>query len=251
MERRSSPEFYVKSKGWNALLSPNRYSTEIFRTAFRYDGEILEFGYPANDIFYHRDRYNQVRRNIRAKLGIHDENTPVYLYAPTWRDGKHLGNYMFKFDLLLNIDEFIEHAPKDAILLIRSHHMSYSTEELKGLTGRVKNVSEWDDAIELMCASDVLITDYSSIVFDWYCSRKPVIYYVPDYDEYVHNLRGAYFDLNEVNAGEICRTQDELFKILKKVVKKKPVFHKDFYNKFCYLHDGKSADKVIDYLLLK
>lgn len=75
---------------------------------------------------------------------------------------------------MLNPKKFLEHAPKDSVLLVRGHHMSETTEELKILNGKAINVTGWDDSIELMCAADVLITDYSSIVFDWYCS-KPVI----------------------------------------------------------------------------
>ncbi|MCQ6264460.1 CDP-glycerol glycerophosphotransferase family protein [Fictibacillus sp. WQ 8-8] len=249
LEKRSTPEFYVKSTKWDALLSPNHYSTEIFQSAFRYEGEIVEYGYPSNDIFYDKRRYSNVREKIRAKLGVQNNNAPIYLYAPTWRDGKHLGNSMFEFNLMLDPFKFIEHAPEDAILLIRSHHMSSSDDKLTSLAGRVIDVSGWDDAIELMCAADVLITDYSSIVFDWYCSLKPVIYYVPDYDQYVCSVRGAYFELSEQRAGEICYTEEELLQTLPKVLKDNSPEYKDFYKTFCGMHDGNSSDRVIDYLL--
>ncbi|WHY91245.1 CDP-glycerol glycerophosphotransferase family protein [Neobacillus cucumis] len=251
VERRSTPEFYAKSTRWDALLSPNNYSSKIFRSAFRYDGEVLEFGYPANDIFYDSNRYAKKRKEVREKLGIANEQAPVFLYAPTWRDGKHLGNSMFEFDLMLDHEKFIKNAPEGSVLLVRSHHMSSSEGKLDKLAGRVINVSTWDDAIELMCAADVLITDYSSIVFDWYCSRKPVIYFVPDYEQYVGPLRGSYFDLSKTNAGEICKTQEEMFDVLGKVIKQKVTSYNDFYATFCSLHDGMSADRVINYLLSK
>lgn len=251
IERRSTPDFYAKSTKWDALLSPNPYSTSKFRSAFRYEGEVLEYGYPANDVFYHQERYERTRKSVRDKLGIMDENVPVYLYAPTWRDGKHIGNSMFEFDLLFDPYEFLKQAPKDAVLLVRSHHMSSSDEKLSNLRGRVIDVSGWDDAVELMCGADTLITDYSSIVFDWYCSRKPVIYYVPDYDQYVGPQRGAYFDLNENNAGQICKTQSELFDEIQKTAETKTTSYSKFYADFCSLHDGTASDKVIDYLLSK
>ena len=249
IEKRSTPDFYAKSTRWDALLSPNAYSTKIFRSAFKYEGEIIEYGYPANDIFYQKNRYSAARKQVREKLGIYDDDTPVFLYAPTWRDGKHIGNAMFEFDLLLDPKKFLKHAPKGSILLVRSHHMSSSDDELSKLKGRVIDVSGWDDAIQLMCASDVLITDYSSIVFDWYCSRKPVIYYVPDYEQYVGSLRGSYFDLKDRNAGEICKSEEELLKVLPEVTRNKTTSYSDFYADFCSVHDGNSADRVIDYLL--
>ncbi|MEY8349285.1 CDP-glycerol glycerophosphotransferase family protein [Bacillus cereus] len=247
LEKRSTPHAYAKSTQWSALLSPNRYSTDKFKSAFKYNGPIVETGYPANDIFYDKKRYEQVREKVRRRFNI-DSDAPVFLYAPTWRDGKHLGNSMFAFDLLLDTEEFIKHAPDNAVLLVRSHHMSKSDDELKNLKGQVIDVSQFDDAIELMCASDVLITDYSSIVFDWYCSRKPVIYFVPDYDKYA-NLRGSYFDLKDNKAGEICITQTELFNCISSINPRETTSYSSFYSQFCYLHDGTSTDKVIDYLL--
>lgn len=243
----TKPDFYAKSTSWNALLSPNHYSSEKFKSGFKYDGEILEFGYPANDIFYNSKKYTSKRLEIREKLNI-SEDSLVYLYAPTWRDGGYLGNSMFKFDLMFDTEEFIKKAPDNSVLLIRSHHMSDSNETLKNLHGRVIDVSGFDDAVELMCASDILITDYSSIVFDWYCSKKPVIYFVPDLDKYVNELRGSYFDIEDINCGIICKSEEELYDNLNL---ENTQFYEDFYNKFCNLHSGDSADKVIDYLIPK
>ena len=247
MRAKTKPNFYVKSRGWDALLSPNHFTSEKLKSGFRYDGEILEFGYPANDIFYNKKDYDKKRSEIRTKLDLSDDEV-AYLYAPTWRDGGYMGNSMFKFDLLFNPDEFLRHAPRNSKLLIRSHHMSDSDEKLSEYEKSIIDVSSWDDAVELMCAADVLITDYSSIVFDWYCSKKPVIYYVPDLDRYVNELRGAYFDLEKINCGVVCKSEEELYKNLD--VMDAP-FYKEFYDKFCSLHDGKSTERVIDYLLNK
>jgi CDP-glycerol glycerophosphotransferase len=243
--KKSSPHFYAKSTGWDILLSPNHYSTEKFRSCFKFKGKILESGYPANDIFYIKEKYESKRVIMRKKLGISDDAL-VYLYAPTWRDGGHIGHSMFKFDLLFDPIKFLDNAPENSILLIRSHHMSEATKELSILEGRAIDVSDWDDAVELMCASDILITDYSSIVFDWYCSKKPVIYYVPDLEEYENETRGAYFDIDEVNCGVICKSEDELYNNLN--VTDAP-FYKEFYDEFCSLHSGNSSDKVIEYIM--
>ena len=155
---------------------------------------------------------------------------------------------MFKFDLMLDPVKFLDNAPDNSILLIRSHHMSESTDALSHLEGKAIDVSDWEDAIELMCAADILITDYSSIVFDWYCSKKPVIYHVPDLERYENKIRGVYFDITEVNCGVICKSEEELYNNLD--VRDAP-FYEDFYNEFCEFHDGTSADKVIDYCIEK
>ena len=244
-KNRTFPHFYVKSTGWNTLLSPNRYSSEKFKSCFKYEGKILESGYPANDIFYDMEKYESKRRMMRKKLEI-SEDALVYLYAPTWRNDEYMGHSMFKFELLFDPVRFLDNAPDNAILLIRRHHMSEATEELDVLEGRAIDVGDWDDAVELMCASDILITDYSSIVFDWYCSKKPVIYYVPDLEEYENETRGVYFDINEVNCGVICKSEDELYNNLN--VADAP-FYKEFYDEFCSFHSGNSSDKVIEYIM--
>ncbi len=247
MHAKTKANFYVKSQGWNALLSPNHFSSEKFQSGFKYYGEILEFGYPANDIFYNKKEYSEMREKIRKQLNISPDSI-VYLYAPTWRDGGYMGNSMFIFNLLFDPREFLNHAPENSVLLIRSHHMSDSQKVLSEFEDSIIDVSSWDDAVELMCAADVLITDYSSIVFDWYCSKKPVIYFVPDLDKYVNELRGAYFDLEEINCGAICKSEEELYNNLD--VLDAP-FYKDFYDKFCSLHNGNSTQKTIDYMLNK
>ena len=126
--------------------------------------------------------------------------------------------------------------------------MSASSDALGNLEGRAIDVSDWDDAIELMCAADILITDYSSIVFDWYCSKKPVIYFVPDLERYENKIRGVYFDITEVNCGVICKSEEELYENLDV---RDALFYEDFYKEFCEFHDGYSADRVIDYCIEK
>lgn len=247
LEKRSEPSFYAKSTRWDALLSPNRFASGALKSAFRYEGAILEFGYPANDIFFDDARMRSARARVRARLGI-TGGGPVYLYAPTWRDGQHLGGAKFAFDLMLDVEGFLKRAPADATLLIRAHHMSEAGEGLSALAGRAIDVSGEDDAAEMMCAADVLITDYSSIVFDWYCSKRPVLYFVPDYEYYTQDLRGSYFELKAKHAGPICSTNEELFDHLDCLTA--PV-NQAFYDEFCDLHDGRAADRAIDYLIEK
>ena len=242
---RNTPHFFVKSCGWDLLLSPNGYSTDRFKSCFRYNGKILESGYPANDIFYHKKKYESKRREIREKLGISNDAL-VYLYAPTWGWRKSFKDIKNEFGLYFDPEQFLESAPKDSTLLVRFHHLSDYATSSDGLPDNVVDVSDWDDAIELMCAADILITDYSSIVFDWYCSKKPVIYYVPDLEEYENRTRGVYFNIENVNCGPICKNEEELFDNLD--VRDAP-FYKEFYEMFCSSHKGDSSDEVIKFIM--
>ena len=142
---KTTPHFYVKSTGWSTLLSPNHYSSEKFRSCFRYTGKILESGYPANDIFYDKEKYESKRNEIREKLNI-SKDSLVYLYAPTWRNNRdnYLRPTIFKFDLMFDLDKFMDNAPDNSVLLIRIHHMS-ELNELDNVAENVINVTDWDD----------------------------------------------------------------------------------------------------------
>ena len=142
---------------WDVLLSPNAASTPRLRAAFRYDGEVLESGYPRNDVLLASDR-DAVRARVRGELGIADGVTAV-LYTPTWRD-----DFVFEAgdrDLVLDLDveAFVDALGAGHHLLLRVHYM---------LTGRlaatrhatVSDVSAHPDVAELYLAADVMVTDY-------------------------------------------------------------------------------------------
>ena len=251
-KRKSSLTVFAKTSGWNALLSPNYYSTQKFKSCFRYTGPIIETGYPANDIFSNRIKYEKKRLEVRSKLGTFDDSKKLILYAPTWRDKNHLGNYMFKFDLLLDLDEALTAIPEDYIFLIRTHHMSESKDLKHSFTKSQKkqviDVSEWDDAVELMCAADLLVTDYSSIVYDWACSEKPVVYYTPDIEEYGKILRGMYYDIKDLNAGPITYTTKTLCTEIINSFRQNYKISEKFKKTFCTINDGNSTNRVIQYL---
>ncbi|MDH6603171.1 CDP-glycerol glycerophosphotransferase (TagB/SpsB family) [Bacilli bacterium PM5-9] len=247
--RREKPGFYLKSRNWNALLSSNKYSTPHFKSAFRYNGPVLEFGYPANDIFFDKKKQKEYKDRIRKQLNISDDKY-VILYAPTWRGNNPLGNYVFDFKLELDIEKLINDLDDNIVFLIRSHYMSASDDVLNKLKDKVINVSKFDDAIELMCASDLLITDYSSIIYDWYCSKKPAIYYVPDLDDYLKN-RPIYYDFKNKYSIPLCYNQNELMSEINKVINNNYIIDEQFYDDFCSLNDGKATIRVIEYLLNK
>ncbi|MDF9866990.1 CDP-glycerol glycerophosphotransferase (TagB/SpsB family) [Bacilli bacterium PM5-3] len=249
IEKRESASFYLRSRSWSCLLSPNNYSTKIFKSAFKYNGQILEFGYPANDVFSIEKKYEKVRNKIRNELQISNEKK-VILYAPTWRDGHHIENYMFDFNLEIDIENLLKQLGKNVIILIRGHHMSASEDVLRKLPKQAINVSHWDDATELMCAADILITDYSSIIYDWYCSKKPVLYYVPDLDNYLFK-RPIYYNFKNKYNIPFCQNQSDLELEVKNILNGNYTFDKQFYNDFCSLNDGNAAQRVIDYLLSK
>ena len=198
---------------WSALVSPSSYATQTFRSAFQYNGPVLELGYPRNDVFY-MPNLDEKRENIRRKLNI-SEDKKVILYAPTFRDNQKKGK-RFTMKNKINFRIFERRLGEDYVLLIREHVVVASKliipEEFRH---NIINVSKYPDIQELMIASDMLVTDYSSVMFDYANTNKPMYFYCYDLDEY-DDMRGFYFDLEEQAPGPIVKNTSNLFRAIAK-----------------------------------
>src|SRR5690606_33110931 len=139
---------------WSHLLSPNPFSTEIFRRAFAFEGEMLEVGYPRNDLLHSPDA-DTVAKQVKARLGI-PEGKRVVLYAPTWRDDQYYSRGRYKFDMRLDLERARKALGDDHVLLVRLH-----TNVVDGVPedehGFVRDVSLYPDITELYLISDMLI----------------------------------------------------------------------------------------------
>ncbi|WP_256869151.1 CDP-glycerol glycerophosphotransferase family protein, partial [Enterococcus thailandicus] len=181
--------FKNEAARWDYLISPNAYSTEIFRSAFAYEGEILEIGYPRNDILLLPDNSEKIKQ-IRKKLTI-AENQKVILYAPTWRDNQFIKKGAYKFDNQFPFTEILEQE-SDTIILTRLHYLVAEQFDPKQYGNRVIDVSSYEDISHLYLIADLLITDYSSVMFDFALTKKPMIFYMYDLDSYGQEIRGFY-----------------------------------------------------------
>ncbi|WP_091231746.1 CDP-glycerol glycerophosphotransferase family protein [Microbacterium sp. 3J1] len=185
-----------ESRRWDVLLAQNTYSERILRKAYAFFGRpIWVEGYPRNDALVTGDR-----RSIRASLGI-DEGERVLLYAPTWRDDRK--------EMVDFIDPEKLAQQTDSVVLVRGH--SRTIEEGRDRAGaRVIDVTGYPETAQLLLAADALITDYSSVMFDFSVTGKPMYFLVPDLAHYRGQLRGFYFDLASRAPGPLVDTQDEL-----------------------------------------
>lgn len=238
-----------ESENWSYLISPNKYSSEIFRSAFGYNGEIIESGYPRNDILYTADEKSAME--IKRKLNIPIEKK-VILYAPTWRDDDFykVGQYKFKFQFDLN--KMKERFGSKFVLLTRMHYLVAENFDFTAYGDFVKDVSSYPDISELYLVSDMLITDYSSVFFDYANLNRPIIFYMYDLYDYRDRLRGFYFDIEEENPGPIVENEQELFDAIDYAADHghiSPKSFNDFYEQFCYLEEGMSAKRVVEQLL--
>ncbi len=242
--------FLKESANWDFLLAQNTYSAEIFKRAFAVKGEIITKGYPADDVFL-QDNQEQTAR-IKDKLNISDKK--VILYAPTWRDDARKGDsWNFSFSLALDLKEMKERFSGDYVLLLRLHHLISDKIDLSGLDGFVVDVSKYSDTSELLLISDLLITDYSSIFFDYATLKRPILFYMYDLDEYASELRGFYLDIEKDLPGNIVKSFEELVVAIENTdfdVCNNYNFIK-FYDKYCSEQKQNSAELIVNKVLEK
>ncbi len=194
---------------WTHLLSPSGYATEAFRSAFRYKGPVVEEGYPRNDPLLTPGAAARGLQ-VRAQLGV-SAAAPVILYAPTFRDDQAVGRGKFSFELPFDLDELVGQLPEGAVLLLRMHVLVADAIDIpEHLRDRVIDVSRYSEIQELYLASDVLVTDYSSVFFDAALLRKPIVFHAYDLENYRDSLRGFYLDYERDLPGRITQTTPQL-----------------------------------------
>lgn len=182
------------SKNIDLMLSDSVWCTNFMRRAFKYDGEILDKGLPRNDIFLQPDQITLVRNKVRKYFSLKDEEK-VLLYAPTFRADKSIDNYIFNWDRIISALE--SRWPSTFKIIIRLHpNMMNTVDTSPMMTSRsCLDVTRYPDMQELLCAADVLITDYSSSMFEFAIKKGPCFLFAPDADSYD---RGFYFRLDEL-----------------------------------------------------
>ncbi|MEA2249733.1 MAG: CDP-glycerol glycerophosphotransferase [Solirubrobacteraceae bacterium] len=229
---------------WDVLVSPNRASTPRLRQAFGYEGEVLEIGYPRNDVLSAPDR-EQRRAQVRGRLEIPDGATAV-LYTPTFRDDAVFADR--SFELGLDAAAFADALGGDHVLLLRLHYMV--TERLPPMAHpAVRDVSLHLDVSELYLAADVLVTDYSSTMFDFAVTGKPILYLTYDLEYFQNELRGFYFDFEATAPGPLLRTSDAVADALRDLDKVQAEYarrYEEFAATYCEFDDGRAAARVVD-----
>ena len=228
---------------WDILLAQNRYSTRIFRTAYAYLNPTWEEGYPRNDSLLSPDAPERAAA-LRAALGIPNAAT-VVMYAPTWRDDRP-----DEVDQL-DVAAFARELGPDYTVLIRGHSRS-----LRGGSdvhaSNVLDVTSYPDVSDLFLVADSLVTDYSSVMFDYTVTGKPLYFYTPDHDRYRDELRGFYFDLLEVSPGPVVQSAAELVELLRDPDATSATYadrYSTWRARFNTRDDGHASARVVDRLL--
>lgn len=240
-------QFYRQKQEWDYLIADNQFSSDIFKSCFLYDGEMLLTGYPRNDIMYYPDKEKRAL-DLKKKLGIPLDKKTI-LYAPTWRDDEYYGKGQYKFELKLDLNKMKAELGDEYVILLRTHHYIADNLDIKGNEDFAFNVSNYDDIGEIYLISDICITDYSSVFFDFANLRRPIIFYPYDIEKYRDVLRGFYIDMEKDLPGPLVYTSEEVIQTIKSIdqmVKQYADKYQIFYERFCYLDDGFASKRVVE-----
>lgn len=228
--------------GVDMMLVQSDFEREIFERDFlcRPDA-IRKIGFPRNDELFHI-KPEQIAE-IRKELDIPDDKK-VILYAPTWRDSKD-GGLSYDFDPPIDMKVWEEKLSDEYVVLFRTH--PFTTKFHVEFNDFIRNVTSYENLNHLLAITDVLITDYSTIIYDCVIAGKPFICFGYDYDEY-KDERGFYFDLSEEYPGGVLKTQDEVFARIRELsTTDNAGIFADFRKKYVQA-GGNSTEAILDEL---
>jgi CDP-glycerol glycerophosphotransferase len=233
------------SRDWDLILTPAPEMDEHYRREYAYDGPILSHGYPRDDVFL-GDRAGPLRRRTRELLGVEPGQT-VVLYAPTWRDdlaarfgSSHLVQH-------LDLEQAAQALGDDHVLLMRGHR--YHQPGGSGRSGpRIIDVTTYPEINDLLLAADVAVLDYSSIRFDFALTGRPMVFLVPDLEQYTTGSRGFLYPFEDSAPGPLLGSAAEVVEALRDLDTLRRDHAAD-YERFnaTYNHrqDGRSAERVV------
>jgi len=227
----------------NVVLSCSKYQTRVFREGFLYSGPILECGFPRNDIFYQNNK--ELAISVKKRLNLKPDKKYV-LYAPTFRNDLQLGILELDYSGIINACHI--RFGGEWILLGRLHpSLAIKYSEIFVGAENIIDVSQYPDMQELLLISDILITDYSSSMFDYALTQRPCYLYIPDIAAYVQN-RGLYMDLDTLPFPSAETNLGLVDKITKFDAER---YHADlmkFFEDYGVVDDGTASSQVVDYI---
>lgn len=242
---------FTRSKRWDVLVCPNAYTADIFSRVFRYRGKILDSGYPRNDIFVQRRDDLEFQNQLKESFGLPIDRK-ILLYAPTWKDYRLSKKISNPSSLGINLDFLRELIGDEYIILFKLHHLVANNLNFERYKGFAWSMSHHADIQELCLISDCLITDYSSIMFDYATLGRPMIFFISDFERY-SGSRGMYFDMREQVPGPLVYDTEELATAILQLDKNSERYtskYRAFQNKFSAWEKGTAAERVVEEYIL-
>ena len=248
--------YKIEAEKFTYFISPSKFASEKFISAWNLkeigkENIIIEEGYPRNDFLFNYT--NDDVKKIKEELFGTDyeekiKNRKIILYAPTYRANQHQAGVGYTYKEEVDFEKMRKELGEEYIILFRPHYFIANQFDFKKYEGFVYDVSKVDDVADLYIISDILITDYSSVFFDYANLKRPMIFYMYDLEHYRDESNGFYIDVEEELPGKIVRTDDDLIKEIKRVSKefKYDEKYKKFNEKYNYLDDGQASKRVVE-----
>lgn len=239
-----------EAKRLSYMLSPSPFCTEKLKSAFNLEAFgkadcIIEKGYPRNDYLSRVTDEQIIETKIRLGIPL---DKKVVLYAPTYRDNQHAAGKGYVYENKSNFSAWQKQLGDEYVVLFRAHYLVASGFDFDEYSGFVINASKVGDINDLYVVSDALVTDYSSVFFDYATLGRPIYFYMYDLEEYANNLRGFYLSLDDL-PGPIAHNETELLEFL--AADSQGFSGRDydaFVSRFLPYEDGNSSHRVIDVL---
>lgn len=241
-------KYDMDAKKFTYILSPSQFASEKFISAWNLkktgmEDKVMEVGYPRNDLLlnYHADDI----RKIKEYIGI-PEDKKVILYAPTWRDNQHEAGVGFTYDLNVDFERLRRELGDEYVILFRVHYLVASHFSFDDFEGFIYNVSNYDDINHLYLIADLLITDYSSVFFDYGILKKPMLFYMYDLDDYKDSIRGFYFGIDKL-PGRIIKEEEDLPDAIRDSIENFVYDEKyrEFNETFSHMEDGQASARFV------
>ena len=226
------------------LIISSAYNESYYSEAFQIDkSKIKALGLPRADYYFENHDIGKLRNDFNKKYDI-DSNKKIILYTPTFRENKEYNN-VFNY---LDLDEFNNKLSDDYVLVLRLHpkiKKFYSGDI--SINGEYIDCSNYKNEQELLLLSDILITDYSSIMIEFGLLNKPIIFFAYDLDNYLSNERGFYLDYKKDLPGPVVYTTEELIDTISKGIDTSKL--KSFTETQFSQIDGGASARVVDFVL--
>jgi len=223
------------------------YEKEVLCNAFRIPlKKLIILGYPRNDVLFGRDQDFVMK--IREFYKIPNKIEKILIYVPTFREDRKF-NFPLSFSELKRLNNLLY--KKNYLFLIKAH--IYEREINLSRYKNIRLVKKGSDVQELLLISDLLITDYSSVIFDYLLKIKPILIFAYDYKDYLEKV-GMYYNLQKIAPGPILYNADELINAIKNIEKVDVEYRekrKEIRDKFNKYLDGKSTERILNYLKIE
>lgn len=245
-------KYRTDAEKFSFILSPSAFASEKFISAWNLEetgqtDKVVEVGYPRDDFMINFTE-TDVKR-IKESLEL-PADKKVLLYAPTWRDNQHMAGVGYVYTNPVDFGKLRDSLSDEWVILFRAHYLVANAFDFDEYEGFVYNVSMYDDINDLYVISDMLITDYSSVFFDYANLKRPVLYYMYDLEYYKDELRGFYIDLSEL-PGPIIEKEEDLIPAIRKLDRefKYDEKYQYFNERFNYLNDGHASQRLIEEIM--